>query len=194
MKKLLTIIGIFFLFSASAKKIVVGRCQSFTSLKKAVLIANDKDTILLNAGVYREGNIPITKSISIIGIGNPVLDGENKYEILTISGKNITISGITFRNSAYSAWNDYASIKIVDASNITIENNTIINAFFAIHVSNTSYAVIRHNTIMGSPKSELLSGNAIHLWKSTHALIDGNHVQGHRDGIYFEFVSFSKIQ
>lgn len=194
MKNLLAIVCIFFFVSASAKKIVVGKDQSITSLKKAVSMANDKDTILLNAGVYREGNITITRSIAIIGMGNPVLDGENKYEILTVSGKNIIISGITFRNSGYSALNDYASIKIIDASNITVENNTISNAYFAIHVSNTSYAVIRHNTITGSPKSEQLTGNGIHLWKSNHALIDGNHVQGHRDGIYFEFVSLSTVQ
>ena len=194
MKKWLTIASIFFFASAYAKKIVVGRDQSITSLKKAVSLASDRDTILLTAGVYREGNITITKSISIIGIGNPVLDGENKYEIFTVSGKNITISGITFRNSGYSAMNDYASIKIIDASNITIENNIILNAYFAIHVSNTSYPVIRRNTITGSPASEQLTGNGIHLWKSNHALIDGNHVQGHRDGIYFEFVSFSKVQ
>ena len=194
MKNWLTIVCIVFSLSASARKIVVGSNQSVTSLKKAVSIANDKDTILVNAGVYREGNIAITKSISIIGIDNPVLDGENKYEILTISGKNITVSGITFRNSGYSALNDYASIKIIDASNITIESNTILHAYFAIHVSNTSYALIRHNTIIGSPKSEQLTGNGIHLWKSNHALIDGNHVQGHRDGIYFEFVSLSTVQ
>ena len=194
MKKLLTIVCIFFLVSASAKKIVVGSDQSITSLKMAVSIANDKDTILLNPGVYKEGNIAITKSIFVIGVGNPVLDGENKYEILTVSGKNITISGITFRNSGYSALNDYASIKVIDAYNITIENNAIFNAYFAIHVSNTSYAVIRRNTIAGSPKSEQLTGNGIHLWKSNHAFIDGNHVQGQRDGIYFEFVSLSTVQ
>jgi len=194
MKKLLTIVCIFFLVSASAKKIVVGSDQSITSLKEAVSIANDKDTILLSAGVYKEGNIAITKSIFVIGIGNPVLDGENKYEILTVSGKNITLSGITFRNSGYSSLNDYASIKVIDAYDITIENNTIFNAYFAIHVSNTSYAVIRRNTIAGSPKSEQLTGNGIHLWKSNHALIDGNHVQGQRDGIYFEFVSLSTVQ
>src|SRR6185369_14748771 len=69
-----------------------------------------------------------------------------------------------------------------------------LNAYFAIHVSNTSFAIIRHNTITGSPKSEQLTGNGIHLWKSNHALIDGNHVEGQRDGIYFEFVSQSTVQ
>ena len=136
----------------------------------------------------------LTKSVSILGNGNPVLDGESKFEILTISGKNITIKGIHFRNSGYSAMNDFASIKIVDASNILIENNTILNSYFAIHISNTSYATVRHNNIAGVAGSEQLTGNAIHLWKSDHALIDGNHVRGHRDGIYFEFVTFSTVQ
>lgn len=194
MKTLLTITTIFFFLCTSARTIVVGKNQPLSSLKKAVSISKDGDTILLNAGIYQEGNIVITKSIAIIGSGNPILDGENKFEILTISGKNISIKGITFRNSGYSAMNDYASIKVVDAANISIENTTIINAYFAIHISNTSYATIRRNNIIGSPRSEQLTGNGIHLWKSNHALIDGNHIQGHRDGIYFEFVSLSTVQ
>jgi nitrous oxidase accessory protein len=194
MKTLLTITTIIFFLCASAKTIVVGNNQLFTSLKRALSFAKDKDTILLNNGNYKEGNIILTKSITIIGVGNPILDGENKYEIFTISGKNITIKGITFRNSGYSAMNDYASIKVIDSYNVTIENNTILHAYFAIHISNTSYATIRHNNIIGAPRSEQLTGNGIHLWKSNHALIDGNHVQGHRDGIYFEFVSLSTVQ
>lgn len=187
---------LFFLFSlpAFSRTIIVGKNQSFTSLKKAIELAKDKDSIILTNGIYKEGNIVLTKSLTIIGKDNPVLDGENKYEIFTISGKNITIKGITFKNSGYSGLNDYASIKLIDATHVTIEDNTIINAYFGIHLSNTSYCIVRNNYVTGSPKSEQLSGNAIHLWKSNHALIEKNHVQGHRDGIYFEFVTESLIQ
>src|SRR5215470_11737923 len=118
MKMLLTITALSFFFYASAKRIVVGRNQPITSLKKAVSIAANGDTILLSAGVYKEGNIEIIKSITILGNGNPVVDGEYKYEIFTVSGRNITIKGIMFRNSGYSAMNDYASIKVVDAINV----------------------------------------------------------------------------
>ena len=174
--------------------IIVGSTRPVNSLKKAFELAKDKDSILLMPGIYKEGPLVITKSIILIGQNNPILDGENKYEILLISGKNITIKGIQFRNSGYSSMNDYASIKLIDASNITLENNTITGAYFAIHISNTSYATVRNNTIIGNPRSEQLTGNAIHLWKSNHALIENNHVQGHRDGIYFEFVSLSTIR
>jgi nitrous oxidase accessory protein len=174
--------------------IIVGSNQPLHSLKKAIEIAKDKDTIFLQSGIYKEGHIILTKSLTIIGQNNPVLDGENKYEILLISGKNITIRGLQFRNSGYSAMDDYASIKMVDASNILLENNTITGAYFGVHISNTSYATVRNNTIVGNPRSEQLTGNAIHLWKSSHALIENNHVQGHRDGIYFEFVTSSIIR
>ncbi len=177
-----------------SRTIIVGNNQPVRSLKIAIAIAKNFDTILLHAGTYKEGAITLTKSLTIIGQNNPVLDGEKKYEILLISGKNITIKGIQFRNSGYSAMDDYASIKLVDASHVTIENNQIFDSYFAIHISNTSFVTVRNNRITGSPKSEQLTGNAIHLWKSNYAVIENNHVQGHRDGIYFEFVTFSSIR
>lgn len=177
-----------------ANTIVVGGHSGLRSLKQAVARVGNGDTILLQAGTYREGSITITRPLTLIGKGNPVLEGEHKYEILLISGKNISITGITFRNSGYSALNDYASIKLVDCSQVHVEKNTILNAYFAIHVSNSSYTYIRENRIAGSPLSEQLTGNGIHLWKSDHAYIDNNRISGHRDGIYFEFVTHSLIR
>lgn len=179
---------------AIAKTIIVGNNQPVRSLKKAIELAKDKDTILLQAGTYREGSITLTKSLTIIGQNSPVLYGENKYETLLLSGKNIFVKGIHFRNSGYSAMNDFASIKLVDCSHVTLEGNSIFDSYFAIHISNSSFAIVRNNTIKGSPKSEQMTGNGIHLWKSDHAVIENNNVQGHRDGIYFEFVTFSTIR
>jgi nitrous oxidase accessory protein len=177
-----------------AGSIIVGANQKIKTLRKAIETAKDKDTIFLTYGVYKEGPLQLTKSVTIIGQNYPVLEGENKFEILLISAPNVTISGLEFRNSGYSAMNDYASIKLVDATDVTIEHNRIFNAYFAIHISNTVRAVVRNNFIKGTPGSEQLTGNGIHLWKSTNALIEKNHVQGHRDGIYFEFVTFSTIR
>ena len=194
MRIALTILASLWLISAKAGLIIVGPGRPVSSLKKAIELARDKDTIQLQPGLYREGPLTITRSITLLGINYPVLDGEKKYEILLVSGKNITVRGIQFRNSGYSAMNDYASVKIVDASNILIENNRVDNAYFGIHVSNSSGAIIRNNQITGTPLSEQLTGNGIHLWKCSYAQISGNHIQGHRDGIYFEFVTHSVIR
>lgn len=193
--RLLLTIWISLSFSpAFANTIEVGKSKVITSLKEAVSMAAPGDSILLHKGVYKEGNIIINKPIFLIGVDEPVLDGEGKYEILTVSARNIVIKGIHFRNSGYSSMYDYASVNIVDTDNFIIENNIFTNASFAIHVSNSRYGLIVNNKITGTYKAEHVSGNGIHLWKCEEILVEDNEVQGHRDGIYFEFVYNSIIQ
>ena len=194
MRNFLIILLLFVVNNALANRIIVGKDKAITILREGIKIAKDGDTILLNKGVYKEGNIVIDKAIYLIGIDNPVLDGENKNEILTLTGKNIVIKGIHFVNAGYSSMNDYAALKIIDATNILIENNSMINASFAIHLANTINSVIRNNKIKGNNKSEHSSGNGIHLWKCSNMLVENNLIEGHRDGIYFEFVTESTIQ
>ena len=194
MRKLLTILLLLIIGNAFSRTIVVGKNRSINTLRQGIKLAKDGDTILLNKGVYKEGNIIIDRAIFLLGIDQPVLDGENKNEILTLTGKNILIRGIHFVNAGYSSMNDYAAIKIIDATNILIESNNISNTFFAIHIANSTHSVIRNNVIQGNNKSEHLSGNGIHLWKCSNMLIEGNSIQGHRDGIYFEFVTESTIR
>src|SRR4030095_15077485 len=111
--------------SALANKIVVGKDKAISTLRLGIKTAKDGDTVLLSNGIYKEGNIIIDKAIYLIGIDAPVLDGENKNEILTLTGKNIVIKGIHFANAGYSSMNDYAALKIIDATNVLLENNTI---------------------------------------------------------------------
>lgn len=194
MRFLLTILFLSILGNAFSNTIVVGKNKTITTLRQGIHMAKSGDTILLHKGTYKEGNIIINKSIHLIGIDAPVLDGENKNEILTLTGRNIVIKGIHFANAGYSSMNDYAALKIIDATQILVENNTINNASFAIHIANTTHSTVRGNTIRGNNKSEHSSGNGIHLWKCAHMLIESNSIQGHRDGIYFEFVTESTIK
>lgn len=193
MKRKLLILLLLFSQVCLANTIVVGNNQVITSLRKAVELSSNGDTILLQKGIYKEGNIIITKSIRLIGINEPVLDGENKYEILTVSGTDILVKGIHFRNSGYSSMNDYASINLVDSKFAILENNIIDHSYFAIHVANSSFSIVRNNRITGIPKTEQTSGNGIHLWKCNDMVIEDNEIQGHRDGIYFEFVTNSIV-
>jgi nitrous oxidase accessory protein len=173
--------------------IIVGKDQIVTSLKKGIQLARSGDTVLLQKGIYKEGNIIIDKPIRLIGVNEPVLDGENKYEILTVTGEKVLIKGIHFKNSGYSSMNDYAAISLVDARGCIIENNIVEHSYFGIHVANASNCTIFENNIKGTPKTEQTSGNAIHLWKCDSMVVESNDVQGHRDGIYFEFVTHSYI-
>ena len=179
--------------AAVADTIVVGRNQKVKTLRQAVQLAQPQDTILIKEGRYPEGNIIIEKQLTIIGENFPVLDGENKYEILTIHANNVTIKGLRLINTGIASINDVAAIKVLDSNGLRILNNQFENTFFGIHLSNSSQSWIEHNELFSGAQSEHQTGNGIHLWKCNHITINNNTVKGHRDGIYFEFVTNSLI-
>ena len=55
------------------------------SIKEAITKAHPHDVILVSKGMYKENNIIIDKPIKLIGRDLPILDGEKKYEIITIT-------------------------------------------------------------------------------------------------------------
>ena len=193
MRAVWTILFLLLIGQCQAVTIEVGRNKQVTTLAQAINMAQDGDMIMLYPGVYQEGTITITKSIRLIGVNYPVLDGQFKYEILIVSGRNIAVRGIHFKNAGYSSMNDFAAIKIIDATNVAIEQNKVTNSYFAIHIGNTTYSAIRNNVLLGTYKAEHLSGNGVHLWKCSNMTIENNSIQGHRDGIYLEFVTKSNV-
>jgi nitrous oxidase accessory protein len=176
----------------SAEPIIVNP-NNKPSIKEAISSAMPGDTILVKSGVYREGNIVLEKSITLIGAGFPVLDGENKFEILTIHATGATVQGFKFINTGIASINDIAAIKILESKNLKILNNQFENAFFGIHVSHSSNLWIEGNTLHADAEAEHQIGNGIHLWKCDHITIKNNFIKGHRDGIYFEFVTHSLV-
>jgi nitrous oxidase accessory protein len=162
-------------------------------LTAAVERAKPGDTIRLRAGTYAEGNVIIQKNLVLIGEPGAVLDGQGKFEILTIAKARVSILRLTFRRSGRSNMDDYAGIKVHDAHGVRILNNKFEETFFGIHLSNSDSAYIAGNRLVATAANEYELGNGIHLWKCNHARIEKNHITGHRDGIYFEFVTNARI-
>jgi len=173
--------------------ITVSTSGRIKSIKQAIASAEPGDTLFIEPGIYREGNIRIEKSLTLIGRKFPVLDGDNVFEILTIHAQHVTIQGLTFINTGVASINDLAAINLVDSKWIHILNNRFENTFFGIHCSNSSQTWIEGNQLESGVKIEYQVGNGIHLWKCEHMTINNNRVKGHRDGIYFEFVTNSLI-
>jgi nitrous oxidase accessory protein len=59
---------------------------------------------------------------------------------------------------------------------------------------NSDSCIVENNRLIATAQTEQSSGNGIHLWECNNILIKNNYVKGHRDGIYFEFVTKSKIE
>lgn len=189
---------IIFLFSISflsaATTWKVGSTRSLKSIQEALVKANSGDTILIHDGIYKEGNIHINKEVVLIGVGNPVVDGEHRFEVFTISAHNVVIRNLTIRNTGVSSMHDLAAIAGKNSNNLYIGDNKIENGFFGIHLANCKSSVIENNTVTATSMVDHTNGNGIHLWKSDDITVRNNKVEGHRDGIYFEFVTNSVIE
>ncbi|MBL7863525.1 MAG: nitrous oxide reductase family maturation protein NosD [Cyclobacteriaceae bacterium] len=187
--------ALFYPISASARSIRVGLEEKVRSLRAAIEMADPGDSILVEPGTYKEGNLIVQKMITIIGEHLPVIDGEGKYEIFTVAASGVTIQGLKLVNTGRASIHDIAAIKGLDAVGLSILDNQFVDAFFGIHLSNSSDCIIRGNTLTSTVKDTagVQSGNGIHLWKCNRVTISKNTIEGHRDGIYFEFVTKSRV-
>ena len=165
------------------------------SVKKALEMASDGDTVLVKGGVYREGALVIKRSIRLIGEDRPILDGEGKYEVLKVEADNVVVEGFRIVNSGRSDIEDIAGIKVENSKGCVIRNNILENNFWAIFLANVENCRVEGNKIRGPFKvGEAYSGNGIHIWHARNVVVKGNRITGHRDGIYFEFVEDSLIE
>lgn len=173
--------------------IKVGQQEKHTSITSAIAAAENGDTVLVSSGKYFEKNLIISKSIFLKGIGHPVLDGENKYENISVKANDVVVDGFLLQHTGVSSLVDYAAIKIYNSRNVSVINNIISDAFFGIYAQYGTHCLIQNNQLTAVAKEEQRSGNGIHCWKSDSMQIIANTISGHRDGIYFEFVTNSVI-
>ena len=179
-------------FFTSGRTIEVKPNTAVSTLREAVSKAKSGDTILVYKGTYPSLNTIINKSLTVIGKGFPVLDAQFKEEAVTILADNVTFEGFTVKNSKVGAMRDFAGIRLAKVNNAVIRNNQLQNNFFGIYLSEVTNSKITDNRIIGN-HNNLASGNGIHAWQSSGNLIEGNYISGHRDGIYFEFVTDTRI-
>jgi nitrous oxidase accessory protein len=180
--------------SCSAHILKTGKNERFTTIQQAIKAAVEGDTIWIQYGLYKEKNIVINKPLSLFGNNYPVLDGEHRYEIISIKASHVTIRGLKLINSGVSSMEDIAGIKIYNTKEVIIEDNILENAFFGIYIQGGSKCRIRKNQVNAHSQIEQQSGNGIHCWKCDSIEIINNTISGHRDGIYFEFVTNSLIK
>ena len=193
--KTFTIILLFILFakSSQAKNIHVGKQQVFKTITLAIQSASIGDTVFVEYSVYHERNIVINKTIFLIGLNHPVLDGDHQFEIISIKADAVIVDGFKIVHSGISSIEDYAGIKIYNQRNVVIRNNILEDNFFGIYSQYAVNCLIEKNSLVSNHSEEQQSGNGIHCWKCDSMKIIANTVTGHRDGIYFEFVTNSVI-
>jgi nitrous oxidase accessory protein len=171
----------------------VGSAFAYSSIATALTSSHDGDTIFVHGGLYKEGNIIIDKSISLIGVDKPVLDGQKQYEVLSIKANHVLVTGFHIQHCGRASLNDPCGIKVYDSHHVNLIGNDLSDNYFGIYLQYSRNCIIRENKIIGPQTDDTQTGNGIHCWKSDSLQIIANAISGHRDGIYFEFVKNSII-
>lgn len=176
--------------AGATKKVYPGS----NAIQKAIASSHRGDTIDIQGGVYKEHDIVIKQQLVIIGTGYPVIDAEDKYQGLLINADSVVIQGLRIQNTGRASTMDIAGVKVLNSGYVTIRKNQLYDDTYGVYMQNAHHCIVSDNIIRSNAKSEINNGNGIHAWKSMNLFINGNTCTGQRDGIYFEFVTDSRIE
>ena len=172
-----------------ANEIHVSKTGAVRSIREAVRTAERGDVVVVEPGLYKEAGIIITKPIWLRGVAGAVIDGNLKGgSIIRVQSDSVRITGLEIRNVQVGYVDDNAGVSVENARNVEISHCTILDGFFAIHLNRSQRCKISNNRIIAHGDLESNSGNGVHAWTCRDILVENNFIEGHRDGIYFEFM------
>ncbi|MCK5431704.1 MAG: right-handed parallel beta-helix repeat-containing protein, partial [Gammaproteobacteria bacterium] len=148
--------------------------HKWNSITKGIYYVRPGGTVIVYDGTYLE-NVVVGDTITLKGIGMPVIDARGSRSPITISHDGATIDGFFIMGSEKSYPNAGISI---NSNNNTIVNNTISNNFKGIHVISGTNNTIDGNNISFNRISELSDG--IYIESSNNNVIN-NYIEGNRD-------------
>ena len=165
------------------------------TLRQALASASSGDEIRVAAGTYL-GNLTLDHDgLSLVGVGWPVIAGEERGSVLTVTGRKIRVSGFVVRGGGRQLFKDEAGIHLIGAHGSRISNNRLQETLHGIFVHETENCLVEGNVIHGRthvrPEQR---GDGIHLHGSPFARIIRNEISGTHDGIYVNYSHYSHVE
>jgi parallel beta-helix repeat protein len=115
------------------------------SIQQVVNSAQNGDAIFVHAGTYPE-TLVVNKTVSLIGMGNPVIEKNGAGNVVTVNAPNVVFSGFTVqRISDYNNGDHGVCINGISGCNVT--GNKITNNHYGICVDSSSNSNLSGNNI-----------------------------------------------
>lgn len=163
----------------AATTLVVAPNTALSSIEQALAIAEDGDTIEVRGGIY-DAPLMVEKSVSLIGIDQPIIDGQGDGSLVFINAPDVLFQGFTLRNTGTSLAHEDCAI-IAQATGVSIVDNTMESVLFGIYFNEASDGVARNNIIHGIDLEESMRGDSIRVFYSHHVTLENNLVTTGRD-------------
>ncbi|MGM9401328.1 nitrous oxide reductase family maturation protein NosD [Aliiroseovarius sp. KMU-71] len=152
--------------------------------------AAEGDTLRLRPGTYYE-TVVLDKSVTLDGGGAATIDGQGNGSVITVTGDNVTVQGLTVIGSGSEHDGIDSGIQLLKTADAPIvRDNVLLGNLYGIDVHGAEDALVSGNRIEGRQDRHMNArGNGIYVWNAPGAIVEDNEVRWGRDGI---FVNSSK--
>ncbi|MCK0126866.1 nitrous oxide reductase family maturation protein NosD [Gelidibacter sp. F2691] len=152
--------------------------------------AAEGDTLRLRPGTYLE-TVVLDKPITLDGGGHATIDGQGNGSVITVTGDDVTVQGLTVIGSGSEHEGIDSGIQLTKTAHAPIiRNNVVLGNLYGIDIHGADDALVSDNQIEGRQDRRMNArGNGIYVWNAPGAIVEGNQVRWGRDGI---FVNSSK--
>lgn len=159
--------------------------EAGASLQDAINKAGARDTLILQAGVY-SGPIVIDRPLELLGNNGVIIDGQGVGRVVSIAASDVTVRGLTIRNSGDSLATEDAGIFVTpEGDRAQVEDNLLTGNLIGIYLKGPDNALVRNNVIIGSKNPHVNDrGNGVQLWNTPGSVVEGNDISLGRDGIF----------
>ncbi len=148
------------------------------------------DTLRLRPGTYDE-TLVLDFPIVLEGGGKATIDGGGRGSVITVTGADVTVRGVTVVGSGSSHEEIDSGIKLTrEASAPQIAGNRVLGNLYGIDIHGARDARVAENVIEGRQDRHMnRRGNGVYVWNAPGAVVEANDIRWGRDGI---FVNSSK--
>ena len=150
-------------------------------LQKTIDTAPPYATLKLQEGIY-EGNIRITKPLTIEGINDKVIiKGDAKGSVISIRSSFVILKKLHITNSGIDMQKIDAAVSMRQVQNCEVRDCNISDVLYGIDMDRVSSSVIADNYITTKENTLPLRANALKLYYAHHNIIQANKIENVRD-------------
>ena len=165
----------------------------FLTIQQAIDDAEPGDTIRVERGSYA-GNVVLNKSLTLEGLGRPIIRGEGQGSVVTVTADGCTVRGFVIEHSGGMLEEENSGVLLKSNGN-KIEQNELRDILFGVYLFASNDNVISDNFVRGRDSIEIGErGAGIHIWNSLRNTLTGNTILAARDGMYLQNASNSVIR
>lgn len=153
-------------------------------LAAAIAAAQPGDVLHLEPGRH-DGPVTLDKPLTLAGGGQAELDGRGQGSVITITGPDTVVRGLTILGSGSSHETIDSGIQIKKGGDrALIQGNRLTGNLYGVDVHGGIDVQVRGNRIEGRRDRRMNDrGNGVYVWTSPGLIVDGNVIDGGRDGI-----------